>query len=372
MLSICFQMFNKLVISLARGTLSKTNVNNQMKNVVPVSEITLEAADHDTPGSPSSARINSLWIELVSILLGGAALVAGLGFWQEWFSSIDRVICTVCVSIGLVVAFCRSNWRGELSNARLFFGIALFCVAAAIVGASYGLGRPRLTGIACGFILAAWCSLRVLGESVQHSLSLGMVFAIPSFVDAFADRGGFLWLESVSISVTGGLADAIDVSSVREGQKLLFATGVADRFSCVGAWDSVLSFFSIAICCVLCFRRNLVAGIITAVFSAITWIALRGAAWVMLVWLGETDGIWREWSTGLEVCLFLFGAILVVSVDQFFSALLEPIPLEFNNLDFQLFTFLWNWFCGLPKLTLSLPQRDDAFSREMEDDYDSN
>jgi len=33
--------------------------------------------------------------------------------------------------------------------------------------------------------------------------------------------------------------------------------------------------------------------------------------------------------------------------------------------------FLWNWICGLPKLTLSLPQRDDNFSKEMEDDYDS-
>jgi hypothetical protein len=343
-----------------------------MKNAVPVSEITLAADDQDTAGSRSSASTNSRWIELVSILLCGAALVAGLGFWQEWFSSIDRAICTVCVSIGLIVAFCRSKWQGELSNARLFFGIALFCIAAAIVGASYGLGRPRLTGIACGFILAAWCSLRILGESVQHSLSLGMVFAIPSFVDAFADRGGFLWLESVSISVTGGLADAVEVSSVREGQKLLFASGIADRFSCVDAWDSVLSFFSIAICCVLCFRRNLVAGVITTVFSAITWIALRGTAWVMLVWLGESDGIWREWSTGLEVGLFVFGALLVVSVDQFFAALLEPIPLEFNNADFPLFTFLWNWICGLPKLTLSLPLRDDDFSTEMDEDYDSN
>ena len=343
-----------------------------MKNAVPVSEITLKTDDQDTPGSRSLGSTDSRWIELVSILLCVAALVAGLGFWQEWFSSIDRGICTVCVSVGLIVAFCRSEWRGECSNRRLVFGIALFGVAAVIIGASVGLGRPRLTGIACGFILAAWCSLRILGESVQHSLSLGMVFAIPAFVDAFADRGGFHWLESVAISVTCGLADAVEVSSVREGHKLLFASGIADRFSCVDAWDSVLSFFSIAIFCILCFRRNLVAGMITVVFSAITWIAVRGVAWVMLVWLGESDGIWREWSTGLEVGLFLFGAVLVISVDQFFSALLEPIPFEFSNTDFPLFTYLWNWICGLPKLSLSLPQRDDTFSKEMEDDYDSN
>ncbi len=339
-----------------------------MKKAVPVAEITLET---DNQHAPPAAK-NGIWVDTFAILLCVAAVIAGLGFWKEWFSSIDRVICTVCASIGVIVAFCRSEWRGECSKARICFGILLFLIAAVVIGASYGLGRPKLAGVACGFTLAAWCSLRILGERVQHSLAMGLVFAIPALVDAFADRGGFLWFSSVALQVTSGLADSVDLSSVRDGQKLIFGTGTAEHFSCIDAWDSVLSFFSIAICCILCFRRNLVAGVITAVFSAIAWIALRGTAWVAIVWLGEANGTWYEWSAGLEVGLFLFGAMLIISLDQFFSALLKPIPLEFNNSDFPLFTFLWNWFCGLPKLTLSLPQREDDFSRKMEDEDDSN
>ena len=225
-----------------------------MKNAVPVAEITLETDDRETPASRMRARPTALWIELITTLLLVAAIVAGLEFWKEWFSSVDRGICTICVMVGLVVAFCRSEWHGDMSNARLIFGIALFCIAVVTLGASYGLGRPRLAGIACGLILSAWCTLRILGESIQQSLSLGLVFAIPSFVDSFADRGGFAWLESVAISVTSGLADAVELSHVREGQKLIFGMGIADRFSCVDNWDSVLSFFSIAVCCILCFQ----------------------------------------------------------------------------------------------------------------------
>jgi len=342
-----------------------------MKNAVPVAEITLVANDPDNTESGSSRSSGGLWIEVVAILLFIAALVAGLEFWKDWISSVDRMICTFCVSVGLIVAFCRSEWRGESSKARIFFGLALFCIAGAILGASYGLGRPKLAGIACGFTLAAWSSLRIVGESVQNSLSFGLVFGIPSLVDSIADRGGFDWLESVALYVTSGLADAVELSHVREGNKLLFGLGIADRFSCVDDWDSVLSFFSIAIFCILSFRRNLLGGVLTAILSVITWIAVRGTAWVAIVWLGNTRGIWYESSIGCEVGLFLFGALLVVSIDQFVAAMLEPIPLELTNLDFPLFLFLWNWICGLPKLTLSLPQRDDNFSKEMEDDYDS-
>lgn len=343
-----------------------------MKNAVPVSEITLVTNDPDNTESRSLTSSGGLWIEVVTILLFVAALVAGFGFWKEWISSVDRMICTFCVSVGLLVAFYRSEWRGESSNARIFFGLALFCIAGAILGASYGLGRPKLAGIGCGVTLAAWSSLRILGESVQNSLSFGLVLGIPSLVDSFADRGGFDWLESVALAVTSGLADVVEVSHVCEGQKLLFGMGVADRFSCVGNWDSVLSFFSIAVFCILSFRRNLLGGVLTAIISVVTWIAVRGTAWVAMVWLGIANGTWYEWSIGLEIGLFLFGALLVVSIDQFIATLLEPIPLEFTNLDFPFFSFLWNWISGLPKLTYSLPQRDDVFSKEMEDDYESN
>ncbi len=338
-----------------------------MKNAVPVSEITLEKDDPDFSSGKGSAIPVRFRFEVLELALLAAAVFVGFNFWIDWFSSVDQVICSVCVLAGLFVAFLRSDWKGEPSQARIAYAGILCCLAGIVICTSFFLGRPKLSGIAFGLILAAWCSLRILGESFQHSLALGLVFAIPSAIDAFAARGAFRWLESVAISVTSGLADAAEQSHVREGDKLIFGLGVADKFSCLGKWESVVSFLGISVFCVLAFRRNLVAAILAIALSALVWIAVRGSAWVTLAWLGNRNGIWYDWSPGFEIGLFLFGAMLVVSIDQFLSALLEPIPFEFINTDFPLFAFLWNWLCGLPTLTVTVPQLDDDFRQfEME------
>ena len=308
------------------------------------------------------------WIEILTATLMLGAVMVGLNSWGDWFSSIDRVICSVCVLVGLIVAFFRSDWLGEPSRSRLIFALFLWCLAGLTIFISFFLERPRLSGIACGLSLAAWCTMRILGESVQHSLFLGMVFWIPSATDAFAARGAFDSLESVAIKVTSGLADAAEQSHVREGERLIFGLGVADRFSCVGKWDSVVSFFGIAMFCILAFRRNLLAGFVAIAMAALVWIAVRATAWVGLAWMGIRNGIWYEWSFGFELGLFVLGAILVVSLDQLTSAFLEPIPFEFINTDFPLFAFMWNWVCGLPSLTVNVPQRDAEFG-EVEDDF---
>ena len=332
-----------------------------MKNTVPVAAITLEL-DENKAQSLKRSRPHHLWVEALSIALLIAAAFVGIDFWSDWFSSIDRVICSVCVLMGLFVAFVRSDWIGEISRRRFVLGISLFTAAAIVIFLSHNLGRPKMTGIGCGLILAGWCTFRILGESVHHSLSLGLVFAIPAAIDAIAARGAFLWLETLAITLTSGLADAAEQSHVREGNKLIFGLGIADQFECLGRWDSVVSFFGIAVFCVLAFRRCLVSGALTLALSGIVWIAVRGAAWVALAWLGNRNGVWYEWSAGLEVGLFLIALVLVVSIDQFLSALLEPIPFEFINADFPLFAYLWNWMCRLPRLTLSIPVREDDFT----------
>lgn len=339
-----------------------------MKNTVPMDATTLEL-DVEKTQSVNMPRPAHVWVEALSFAMLSAAVLVGIDFWRDWFSSIDRVICSVCVLIGLFVAFVRSDWIGERSLRRFFFAISLFFAAAIVIVLSYSLGRPKLSGIACGLILAGWCSFRILGETVHQSLSLGLVFAIPSAIDAIAAREAFLRLETMAITLTSGLADAAEQSHVREGNKLIFGLGVADQFACLGKWDSVVSFFGIAVFCVLAFRRNLVSGVLTLALSGIVWMAVRAVAWVVLVWLGNTNGVWYEWSTGLEIGLFLIALVLVASIDQFFSALFEPIPFEFINADFPLVAFVWNWMCGLPKLTLSIPVRDDDFTslREPEE-----
>ncbi|HUP82383.1 MAG TPA: hypothetical protein VM260_27765 [Pirellula sp.] len=338
-----------------------------MKNAVPVSVTTLELDEPQKPWSEVSTVYRHWWIEAWAVAMLLAALMVGLDFWRDWFSSVDRVICSICVLVGLIVAFIRSAWQGEQSTGRFVIAAFLFSLAVVTIGMSFSFGRPKLSGIACGLILAAWCSLRILGENVQHSMMLGSVFAIPSAVDAMDARGTFKWLESVAINVTSGLADAAEQAHVREGTRLIFGLGVADRFSCVGKWDSVVSFLGIGVFCVLAFRRNLLSGLVAISMAAIVWISVRASAWVVLAWMGIRNGIWYEWSFGFEVGIFLLGAFLVISIDQLFSAMLEPIPMEFINTDFPLFAFLWNWLSGLPTLTVTQTQGESYFG-EIDDD----
>jgi hypothetical protein len=178
-----------------------------MKNTIPVTAITLDL-DENKSQSQKSAGASELWVEVLSFALLIAAALVGIDFWRDWFSSIDRVICSVCVLMGLFVAFVQSDWIGEISNRRLVMGLSLFTASAIVIFLSYSLGRPKMSGIACGLILAGWCTFRILGEMVHHSLSLGLVFAIPAGIDAIAARGAFLWLETLAIKLTSGLADA--------------------------------------------------------------------------------------------------------------------------------------------------------------------
>ena len=95
-----------------------------MKNTVPVTAITLEL-DEKKPQSLTRARPGHLWVEGLSLVLLMAAVFVGIDFWRDWFSSVDRVICSVCVLIGLSIAFARSDWIGGLSKRRFVLGLSL-------------------------------------------------------------------------------------------------------------------------------------------------------------------------------------------------------------------------------------------------------
>jgi len=337
-----------------------------MENTIPVSATTLEL-DEEKPQSVKMAPTSAhLWVEVVSIAVLLSAVYMGINFWREWFSSSDRVVFSVVVLIGLVVAFVRSDWVGECSLRRFLLGLSFFLAAAIVILLGHFLRSPKVSGIACGLVLAGWASIRILGESVEHSLSLGLAIAIPVCLEVFVELGTFDLFESQLITLTSGLADSTEQSHVREGNKLIFGLGVADQFSSIGRWDSVVTLFGIAVFCVLAFRRNLVNGALTIVLSGIVWLAVQAAALVTMAWLGNRNGVWYQWSAGLEIGLFAIAIVLVVSLDQFFSALLEPIPFEFINVDFPLFAYLWNWMCGLPTLMLSIPVRDDDFTELTE------
>ncbi len=296
---------------------------------------------------------------IITAILVALALLLGYAFWRDWLSSVDRVVCTVFVMIGLAVALARSRWNSSETPGRWAVPVFFWSIAGLLILFALATSRPKLCGIALGFAVSGWCAFRIRGESVAHALSLGIAFMIPSLVDACKDRGAFEWAESIAIQITSGLADAMSQSNLRVEDTIVFGHGLADRFSCEGEWDSIVTFMGISFFCIYLFRRRLLNSLITLALAFVVWMAVRGAAWVTLSLIAsQPQGSWIEWSVGLEILLFLIGAFLIVSLDQFFGALLEPIPDEFINPDFPLAALCWNWIVGLPNLSASVPVRD--------------
>ena len=294
-----------------------------MKNTVRVTATTLESDEVRPQAVKLAPSSRYPWVEALSVGLLVPAVYGGMDFWRDWFVSFDRVICSVFVLLGAIVGLVRSDWGSDRSLARFVLSLTFFAAAAGLIFLSKSLGSPWLSCIACGFVLAGWCSYRILGESVYYSASLGLIFAIPSFIDVLAAQGLFDWLEIQSATLASGLADTVELSHAREGSKIIFGLGTADQFGCQGKWDSVVSFFGIAVFCVLAFRRNLICGALTISLSGIVWIAVQGTAWVTLAWLGNRNGVWYEWSPELEIGLFLIAMVLVVSIDQFFFCIVR-------------------------------------------------
>lgn len=319
----------------------------------------LEVDDKPTVFATRVPRELGMLPHLITAILIALCLVLGLSFWRDWLSSIDRVVCTGCVMLGLLVALARSRWKSSETPGRWAVPILFWSIAGLVILFALATMRLKLCGIALGFAVAGWCSCRIRGESVAHALTLGMAFMIPSLVDACKDRGAFEWAESIAIQITSGLADALSQSNLRVDNTIMFGHGIADRFSCEGNWDSIVTFMGISFFCIYVFRRRLLNSVITLALAFVVWMAVRGAAWVTLSLIAsQPGGEWIEWSVGLEILLFVIGAILIFSVDQFFGALLEPIPDEFINPDFPLAALCWNWIVGLPNLSASVPVRD--------------
>ncbi|MCU0717654.1 MAG: hypothetical protein MUD03_16155 [Pirellula sp.] len=329
----------------------------------------MSASEIPAMGSPSSARagVPNMIAHVVTFTLMFLSFVIGLGFWRDWFSSVDRLVCTVFVFLGLAIALYRCFW-GSDQPARRVGPIAFWSFAAVILVFSTVSGRPKLAGIAMGMAAIGWFCHQIRGESHSNAIALGLAFMIPSLVDACKDRGAFDATESVAVDVTSGLADALLQSHLRVGNTIQFGHGVADKFSCEGNWDSIVTFMGISMFCIYAYRRNLINGLITFSLSFIVWMGLRGAAWVTLSTMATFQEEWVAWTVGLEIFLFIIGAIFIVSLDQFFAMLLQPIPAEFINPDFPLVATCWNWIVGLPKLTTAVPVRDFQ-ADEIEEDY---
>jgi hypothetical protein len=340
-----------------------------MTNAVPVSAIALDLDEPD--GEPRDAfTVGSMWIEAVSLGLLVLATILGLGFIQSWLSSPDRWLFTFCISAGLVFALAMATWQGEQSKWRFAFAILAWSVALALIVTSFWAAQDidkRWTLLAAGLAFSAWCAMRIRGEIIAFALSLGLAVASPAIVEQARILGFFDLLEFGTVTMTSGIADVTGLSNIREKDSIFFEHGVASRFAGIGAIDSALSLLGIGLFCCLARRRNLLSMIATGTASALVWLAVRTVAWVILLHLGIRDGTWYEWSLWMEITCLILGALMVISLDALLSAILQPIPFEFVNLDFPLFSLAWNWLCGLPRLTMAVPQRESDFGPAEDD-----
>jgi hypothetical protein len=304
------------------------------------------------------------------VVLGCFALLVGGSFWKNWFSETDSLVCSVCLAIGLIVALIRGIafepiYRRPIAP-WVFYGCAMIVVAYALVAA-----RPKLSGIAAGLIAAGWFSHRLRGESLSQAVCLGFAFMIPSVVDACDQRGAFDFVERCAVNLTSGLAEAANQFHVQSETSIEFGHGIADRFSSVGRWDSILTFVGISFLCIYIFRRPLLPAVLTCSMAFFVWMAVRAAAWVTFSWYAERNTMWPEWTLTIEIVLFGIGAVLILMLDQFFATLLAPIPDEYINEDLPLVAMCWNWMVSLPSLRIVTPDRtvpdSDDYMSDSED-----
>ncbi len=310
-----------------------------------------------TKKSTSTNSFNWL-LDSVAMALATVALYVGLDSWKNCFSSPDRTLHAMCILLGLCIALVRSKWQGAPSTFRVWFATILFLVAFLFICVGLAISNPQWSGIACGLVFTGWCVGRIRGESVWHAQFLGLMFVIPFAINTMAKLGWFERLESLTITITSLLADAVGQPHASEDGAILFKQGIADHFSCIGTWDSVVSLFGVSFFCILAFRRSLLIASVTVALPAIVWVAVRSVAWVILSYLAYRNESWYEWSFGLELGVFLVGVALVISLDRFFATVLKPIPFGLFNSESPLCAFAWNWLCGLPNLELRIPKQN--------------
>ena len=307
--------------------------------------------------NPIRMASSIVWFDLTALLLASLTIVTGFYFWRSLFSSVDRSLCFGFAMSGLSVALARSNWRGHQTQLRAWFAVLMYISTAIFLCLAIALSNPLLFGIGCSTLLAGWCMVRIRGDSCWHALFLGLVLLVPYAIDGLANRGFFDWLESITIATTSSLANAVGQPNARTDQTIWFRHGIADHFSTICKWDSLVSLFGVSLFCILAFRRSLLASSIDVVLSAFVWIAVRSVAWATLTYLGNRNETWYQWSIGIEAGLFFIGVAMVVSLDQLFANILKPIPFDLFSTDSSLCSFLWNWLCGMPNLVLRLPSQ---------------
>ena len=295
-------------------------------------------------------------IDTAALAIGSLSIYVGWEAFRKAFSTPDRTLCCTLIAIGFFVAFLRSNWRGHLT--RLRFGIAVAGISVALWMICLGifLASPQWSQLALVATVIGWGIFRMRGEAISYSLTLGVALTIPFAIDLLEYIRFFEWLNSTSVSATSLLANAGGVPHVVSDGTILFKQGIADHFESIGESDGVVSLVGVSVLCILAFRRGLLVSAATILSSVCVWVSVRGAIRVMLASSVSSNLTWTFWTDQIGWSGLLIGALLVVSLGQFFAIVFKPVPFELFNPEAPLIAFAWNWLCGLPRIVLRIPQ----------------
>ncbi len=329
-----------------------------MQNTLPLSntEATLEAK--------SKVSNASDW------LFGGAILLllfasfsVGFESWKNLFPTSDRILFSTCLLAGIVIALARSNWLGERTWTKVRFARLACVLGAALICTSIQLSNPIWSALACGVIFGGWCIGQIRGDSVFHGMFLGLTLVVPFAIDGVENLGGFAWLDSFAVNTTSFIANVVGEPHAAEEKNILFGKGTADHYTSIGVWDSVVGLYGVIVFLILVFRRNLIPASVNLLLGFVVWAAVRSIAWVTISLLAQRFDTWYPWSLELELGIFFLSVVFVFCIDQFFAEVFEPIPFEDFNPETPMGSFVWNWLCGLPLLSLRIPKRNKISQR---------
>ena len=295
-------------------------------------------------------------VDAAALAVGSLSVYVGWEAFRRAFSTPDRTLCCTLVAIGFVVVLLRSDWRGHLTRLRFGIAIAGIAIASLMICLDVALANPQWSQLAWAATVIGWGAFRIRGEAISQSLTLGAALTIPLAIDLLEYRSFFEWLESTTVSATSLFADAQGLPHVVTDGTILFKQGVADHFASIGESDSVVSLLGVSFLCILTFRRGLLVSAATVITSVCVWVSVRGAIWVMLASLADRNLTWTPWTDVIGWCGLFVGALLVVSLGQFFAIVFKPVPFELFNPESPLVAFTWNWICGLPRIVLRIPQ----------------
>ena len=270
----------------------------------------------------------------------------GMRIWESSLSTVDRVIGLVCVALGCLLSI-RDSLQSSVHAASRFFLIGLLLSAAGLlITVGVLIGSSFLLGLAACATLTGWCMARLRGETIAHSIAVGLVLSILLLVEPIFRLGYFDAMTTASATMTSLLADLALQPNVRVGDQVLFKELTADHFSCIGTWDGLLSYLGIGLFCILGFRRGLVHASFLLSVCIMVWPAIRSVAWVAMSLFASGNQVNGVWTFLFESALFLMGVAMIFSSDQLLGAILKPIPFDRFRSKAPLFAYVWNWSCG--------------------------